>query len=111
VISKALQKGLPYSAKPKTEEKKKGSVLDKRPKVILEPQERREQKVIQMLNTIKNNKIKKKREKQKEKSAKYKKDKVKKDAKVHEKEKEKKKRYHAKQSMIQVSKTKRQKRA
>jgi len=101
---------LPFASKPKLEQKKKKTILDKRPARILEPKEKKEQLLIQMLNTIKNDKIQKKKLKQKERAAKYLKTKAKDEVKKHEKEKVKRRDFFKKKSKTEIARTKRQKR-
>jgi len=72
-IPTSLQKALPFSSQPKLlKAKKKPGFLDKRPKeTILEPNEKQTRLLVQMINTIKNQKIKTKKLKQKERKETY----------------------------------------
>jgi len=71
-IPKSLEESLPFASKPKLQQKKKKpSVLDKRPAVVMEPDEKKAYTLIQMLNTIHNKKRKDSKEMQKKRLLEY----------------------------------------
>ncbi|KNA09833.1 hypothetical protein SOVF_149750 isoform B [Spinacia oleracea] len=67
VIPKSLQQALPFVSKPKDIPKRRRGLLQDRRAVVVEPHERKTQKLIQHLQLIRHNKEKKKKQKEEEK--------------------------------------------
>ena len=63
-IPKNLQARLPYKTKPKQEQALKRRTLDQKRQVLMEKPERKAHSLLQMLNTIRNEKAKKRRDQQ-----------------------------------------------
>merc|ERR1711924_554984 len=63
-VPKGLQSRLPYKTKPKTEAPLKRKTLEQKRAVVMDRQEKKVHSLIQMLNTIRNEKAGKRREQQ-----------------------------------------------
>ena len=79
-IPKNLQARLPYKTKPKQEQALKRRTLDQKRQVLMEKPERKAHSLLQMLNTIRNEKAKKRRDQQAVRRAKRAKAQAKEDA-------------------------------
>lgn len=71
VIPKKLQETLPFASKPKDKHERKGSHLENRQAVVMEPHERKIHALVQHLQLIRNQKLKKQRAKDQEKKIAY----------------------------------------
>lgn len=67
VIPKSLQQALPFVSKPKDIPKRRRGLLEDRRAVVVEPHERKTQKLLQHLQLIRHNKEKKRKQKEEEK--------------------------------------------
>ena len=91
-VPKGLQSRLPYKTKPKTEAPLKRKTLEQKRAVVMDRQEKKVHSLIQMLNTIRNEKAGKRREQQERRRQLKDKEKKKEDVWRNELEKERRKR-------------------
>lgn len=71
-IPRNLQAALPFASKPKVLKQRRRPTLETKRQVVLEPQERRVNTLVQQLRTINNDKTKRNKEKQRKRFAAYK---------------------------------------
>jgi ribosome biogenesis protein BMS1 len=69
-VPKKLQEALPFASKPKVASKRRAPTYLAKRAVVMEPEERKKHTMLQMVNTVRNDKLRIQREKQKERTAK-----------------------------------------
>jgi ribosome biogenesis protein BMS1 len=110
VISKSLEKSLPYDLKPKRAKNASPQSLLSRRAVIMEPTEKKVFNLIQQINTIKNDKMKKKKEERAARLAKHLKQKQEQEERHDQRQKTERKRVYKMEGILELKKQRAEKR-